>query len=196
MSESVDRSLQPYESVSDEDLAKICASRPPNEEVWGVFYSRFYILVHKLIRWRLAAQPNEIDDVVQDAFFKIFRELPSFDPSKSKLKTYISQIVMSVVIDNLRHGSQLRSRSFSLEGDLGVLQLQARLDPEILRRAAERLVDTLGDKSKMPLIRDVLSGKDVLEICKKHSVTQYEVYKARNWLRSQLREITAMLPEF
>ena len=187
---------RPFEALSDEDLGAICARRPVNNEAWNVFYARFYRFIYKHVRNELAAQSHEVADLVQDAFLKIFKVLPTFNPAKSKLRTYVSFVITNLVIDHLRHGSELRSRSLSLENEIGVLQLWARQDPEILRRASERIIDGLLDKSKVGLIRDVLDGKDVKDICLAHGATEYEVYLARNWVRAELREISSTLPSY
>lgn len=185
-----------FDALSDEDLGAICAHRPVNNEAWDIFYARFYGFVYKHVRYELAAQSHEVADLVQEAFFKVFKVLPSYDPAKAKLKTYISNVLSNLVIDHLRHGSEMRSRSLSLENQIGMLQVQARQDPGILRLASERIVDGLQDKAKVALIRDVLDGKDVKDICQKHGASIYEVYTARNWVRDQLHEISNRLPSY
>ena len=112
------------------------------------------------------------------------------------LRTFVSFVVTNLVIDHLRHGSELRSRSLSLENEMTALQLQARQDPEILRRASERIIEHVEDGSKVPLIRDVLAGKDVKDICRDHGVTAYEAYTARNWVREQLHLVSDSLPSY
>ena len=187
---------KPFDGLSDEDLGAICAVRPVNEEAWKALYARFYRFVYQHVRYELAAQSHEVDDLVQEAFFKIFKVLPGYNPAKSKLRTYVSNVLSNLVIDHLRHGSELRSRSLSLESEISILQVQARQDPGILRLASERIVDRLQEKSKVALIRDVLDGKDVKDICKKHGASEYEVYTARNWVREQLREISSRHPSY
>jgi RNA polymerase sigma factor (sigma-70 family) len=175
-----------FDGLSDEDLGAICAVRPVNEEAWKALYERFYRFVYQHARYKLAAQSHEVDDLVQEAFLKIFKVLPGYNPAQSKLRTYVSNVLSNLVIDHLRHGSELRSRSLSLESEITILQVQARQDPGILRLASERIVDRLQDKSKVALIRDVLDGKDVKDICQKHGA----------WVREQLREISSKHPSY
>jgi RNA polymerase sigma factor (sigma-70 family) len=128
---------------------------------------------------------------VQEAFTKIFRILPTYDSSKAQLKTYIAKVTTNLVIDYMRHGSELRLHTVSLSTDLSVLKVYAEQDSEVLRLAAEQIVDGLRDKSKVPMIRDLLRGREVKEICADYRVTEYQVYTTRNWLRDLLREVSA-----
>jgi RNA polymerase sigma factor (sigma-70 family) len=177
------------EALPDEDLAQLCARRPVDEEAWQVFYERFYDYARNLIARKLSGSKADADDLAQDAMFKIFRGLPAYDPVKSRLKTYISRIVDNLVIDYFRHGAERRSKTVSVDTEVSLLQLRAAQSPEILRVAAERIIDELGDRPRIQLMRDLLNGRDVQEICAERGLTEYQVYASRKWLRNLLREI-------
>lgn len=187
--------IGPLDELPDQELAALCAQRPIHEEAWATFYERFRNFVQRQVRWRLGDSAREADDVTQEAFTKIFRVLPSFDPDKSQLKTYISRVITSVTIDHFRHNAA-SANTTSLTDEVGVLQIQAIQNPEILREAAERIVQQLPDTDKAELILDLLHGKDVKEICESRRLTEYHVYGARNWLRKRLRDIYADFPSY
>jgi RNA polymerase sigma factor (sigma-70 family) len=184
------------EALPDEDLARLCARRPVDQEAWEVFYERFYDYTRNLIGRKLSGSKADADDLVQEAILKIFRGLPAYDPVKSRIKTYISRIVDNLVIDYFRHGAERRAKTVSVETEISLLQLRATQSPEILRVAAERIIDELGDRSRIQLMRDLLSGRDVQEICAERGLTEYQVYASRKWLRNLLRDINTRFSGF
>jgi len=122
----------PLDKLPDQELAALCAQRPIHEEAWATFYQRFRGFVQSQVRWRRGGTAREIDDLTQEAFTKIFRVLPSFDPNKSQLKTYISHVIASVTIDYFRHNAA-SANTGSLTDEVGALQIRAAQNPEMLR---------------------------------------------------------------
>jgi RNA polymerase sigma factor (sigma-70 family) len=190
------KNLASLTSLTDLELVAICVARPINEEAWGVFYNRYLPFVYGRVKYHLSLRPTEISDVVQDAFLRIFQVLPRFDPHKASPKTFMSEVITNLVIDFLRHGSELRAHSFSLEGDTEVLQLCSRGDPGILHQASQRLVDRLKNRKRIGLVEEILRGTSVNDIRRKYQVSKDEVYAARRWVRIQLRELSNELPEY
>jgi RNA polymerase sigma factor (sigma-70 family) len=194
----MDDSASRLGALSDEELAMCCSKRPVDDEAWYAFYTRFHGYVRSLVWSRLggSGSVSEIDDVVQQAFLKIFTALPKFSKEKAKLKTYLSRVVVNLVIDVLRHGARRRDLRHSLEEDLSVLQLYAAQDPEIFRQAAEHIVDRLADKSKVPLLRDVLRGETIQVLRKRHKVSVEKINEEKQWLHERLGEIPDKLPNY
>jgi hypothetical protein len=83
-----------------------------------------------------------------------------------------------------------------LEAEIGNLQLRATQNPEILRLAAERIVDRAGGAAEVPLIRDLLSGTDIKDLCLKYGLSMSAVYKTRARVLGQLREVSGEIPEY
>lgn len=188
---------QDLERLSDEDLAQRCVLRPVDQPAWEEFYSRFHGFVRSQVRNWSRWSSTETEDIVQEIFVRIFRILPTYDSSRARLRTYLSsKVIPRLVIDYWRPGTKLRSNTVSLDEEVTTLQLRAVQDPEILHAASERIVSRLGDKSKIELVRDLLDGKDVSDICTDRGVTKYQVYTARKWLVSEIREINSGLPDY
>lgn len=183
-----------FESMSEVDLVAACISRPVNQDAWRAFFKRFEKTVEGNVRRVLRHSVNDLDDVMQEAFSKIFEVLPTFDSTKSGLRTYLSHVITNVAIDCLRHGAKIRSITTSLEVEVGVFQVRARQDPELLRVAAQGIVDGLGDTIKARICHDVLRGVDVAEISKNYNVSKYSVYAAGRWLRDRIHEANSSLP--
>lgn len=181
--------------ISDQELATLCAQRPIDQGAWEEFYARFHDYVEGLIRWRLGRSVSDLPDVVQDAFVKIFRALPRYDPALAQLKTFLSRVTTNLVIDYLRHSNSQPSVNSEDLSELDNLQIPSAQNPEMLRAAAEKIVKQLPDRDRVELMLDLLRGKDVKEICVERGLTESRVYGARNWLRKQLHEISAGFPK-
>lgn len=184
-----------FESLSDEELAIECGRRPLLQEAFTVFYKRFYRDVARQISVTggLSVR-HDVDDLTQEAFIRIFKSLPKYDPERAGIRTYMHRITNSVLVDFLRHGSIERAKTVSIENFVRVLNIQAQHDPAVLKTAAERLIERIGDPRKTAIARDLLRGKKVNEITEKHSVKPGLVYSCRTLLRDLLRDITSELP--
>jgi RNA polymerase sigma-70 factor (ECF subfamily) len=182
--------------VSDGELATLCAQRPIDQQAWEEFYARFHDYVEGLIRRRLGRLATDLPDIVQDAFIKIFRVLPGYDPALSQVKTFLSRVIANLVIDYVRHSRLQPGWNPDSLLESGSLQIQSAQNPEMLRAAAEKIVKQLPDRDRVELMLDLLHGKDVKEICAERGLTESHVYGARNWLRRQLHEISLGFPKY
>jgi RNA polymerase sigma factor (sigma-70 family) len=184
-----------FDQFSDEALAMECARRPVIQEAFSQLYQRYrpVVLRHILAKISPVSQAQS-EDLAQEAFLRIFRALPRYDPMKSSLKTYIHTITDRVIIDFLRYGSLERAQTVSLEDHLLVLQFHAQQDPEVLLHVAERLAAKVEDPAKLPLVRDLLEGIEPKEVARRHEVKLNQVYAARTRLRELLEDISFELP--
>lgn len=188
-------SPNPYEGLSDEELVKVCAGRPVNNEAWIVFDARFHQYIRSRVRYEFTGSRAETDEIVQEAFLKIYNGLPRYMEHRAGLKTFISRIVRNLVIDCFRHG-RMSVCGQSLNEEIEDLHLLAAQDPDVLHKAAEHIVDRLGDKSNIPLIRGVLAGKSIETLCIECGLSEHKVKGARRWVHDRLREIADKLPSY
>ena len=172
-------------ALSDEELARLCARLPVNDEAWNVFYSRFYVLVYSKIRKRLWLNTAQIEDVVQEAFTKIFEALPSYDPGTGALGPFLSTIAGNVAIDLWRHGATEEAHTVALADD--ILAVRAT-GAEGVHQLAARIVGEIPDRRKVPVVLALIRGEDVKAICAKQKRTKYEVYVVRKWLKQWLKK--------
>ena len=67
---------------------------------WEDLYKKYKPLVRHLIKKRIPA--GEREDVCQDIFMKIFRNMHLYDPTKSCLSTWITMIAKYAILDCIR----------------------------------------------------------------------------------------------
>src|ERR1700678_600320 len=54
------------------------------------------------ICYRFTGDPTEAEDITQDVFLKIYRNLSSFDPEKGAFGTWITTLTRNMLVDNYR----------------------------------------------------------------------------------------------
>jgi RNA polymerase sigma-70 factor (ECF subfamily) len=85
------------------------------------------------ICYRFTGDPDEAEDITQDVFLKVYRNLSSFDPAKGGFHTWITTLTRNLLVDNYRR-TRLDRASDSLDETLS--------GEDDGPTAAERLADT------------------------------------------------------
>ena len=178
----------PRNRPEDEALINRCRVRPVDEDAWNIFYDRWHARVLNQVR---KYAPDAADDMVQEAFVKVFRALPRYDSAVAGMDTYITRIATNVGLDYLRHGKVLRERSVPLEEGLAAVRARAQRDPDIFRNLALHIVEQTGDPRVITMIEDLIEGREVKEICQLREAKQSEVYEVRKWFQKLLQDLGA-----
>jgi RNA polymerase sigma-70 factor, ECF subfamily len=114
--------------VSDAELISRLVSS--DESAFGELYDRYSGVAYG-VALRVSGSPERAEEVVQDAFMKLWRNPSGFDPSRAALSTYLLTLVRNASIDMLR-----RSRPTTpLEDEEGELLPIASLEAGPLERA-------------------------------------------------------------
>lgn len=79
---------------NDETLLKASRNEP---SLFGLLVDRYQASFLRVAR-RVVRNPEEAEDVVQEAFVKIYRFSKHFDPKKARFKSWAYKIVMNVAI--------------------------------------------------------------------------------------------------
>lgn len=90
------KAAPPFEDLSDEELA----ARIGNgcEHSFQVLMTR-HVNMHLAFAERLIGVRAEAEDIVQDAFAKLWLHADKFDPAKSKFTTWFYRVVMNRCLD-------------------------------------------------------------------------------------------------
>jgi RNA polymerase sigma-70 factor, ECF subfamily len=114
--------------VSDAELISRFAAA--DETAFSELYDRYSGVAYG-VALRVSGSPERAEEVVQDAFMKLWRNPTGFDPSRAALSTYLLTLVRNASIDMLR-----RSRpTMPLEDEEGELLPIASLEAGPLERA-------------------------------------------------------------
>ncbi|MDB4882164.1 MAG: polymerase sigma factor, sigma-70 family [Gemmatimonadetes bacterium] len=118
-----------------------------DEQALGLLYDRWNAVVHGVVT-RMLRQPDDVEDVVEEAFWQAWRQASRFDPTRGAVHSWLLTIARSRALDRAR--SLRRRREEPLEGDDGqaVAQQTAEGDPGLDAEASERrtiVVSALAD---------------------------------------------------
>ncbi len=155
--------------ISDEKLAQ---KSTKNEKAFAELVERYE---PKLIRYiqRLTALPqNRAEDILQEVFIKIYKNLNNFNP-KLKFSSWAYRIAHNETINQIKKIK--RSRDLPLESDerdeqnlLNIIQSDTNIEEETIQQetAAQvrRILDQLPIKYRDVLVLYYLEQKDYAEI--------------------------------
>ncbi|HSR49350.1 MAG TPA: RNA polymerase sigma factor [Acidobacteriota bacterium] len=166
---------------------------------------RYQRLVFNIVYHYLGGR-NEVEDLAQEIFLKVYRSLDRFDTSRP-LKAWIGKIASNACLDELRRARVRRERSFadfseeqedrirylygkSAEGD-GLTEDEARESLSLLHQA----LDELNDKDRMAFVLRELEEQDYAEIADAMGVSQVavriRVSRARKKLQKRIKSMLA-----
>jgi RNA polymerase sigma-70 factor (ECF subfamily) len=159
-----------------------------------VLYGRHRDVVSRLV-FRMLSGSRDVDDVVQEVFFQVYRSLKDFR-GQSKFSTWLHRVTVNVV---LMHRRAARSRpTYSEEPhpdttpDDEVVAPDADVDRRERVRAFARVVERLAEKKRVVFILHELEGVSPQEIAE---IVGAPVLTVRTRLFYARREIEAMLAD-
>jgi RNA polymerase sigma-70 factor (ECF subfamily) len=159
--------------VTDDDGALVARCLAGDQEACASLVNAFVRMVGTVI-WRTTGRLEEVEDLTQETFLRVFRALPYYD-RRARLSTWIYTIAYRVTIDFLRRSAGTR-KNIMLATDPGLERsLEERLpsdalDPEALlvQGQDEDLVrDALAElppKYRLLLVYAAIAGLDYATI--------------------------------
>ena len=128
---------------ADDELVQAIAGRDADAMV--ALYDRYGRLAFALA-YRILEDGSTAEDVVQDAFLRVWRQAPSFDAGRGTLRSWLLTIVHHRAIDVLRRRSgrqgndvDLETVEYSLAGPDVWGEVAAKIQGEQVRRAVAAL---------------------------------------------------------
>jgi RNA polymerase sigma-70 factor, ECF subfamily len=156
-----------------------------------VLFHRYARLVFRVARG-VVRDSGEAEDVVQDAFFHLFRKSSLFDPSKGTAKNWILQIALHRALDRkahlVRRGFYVGTDISSLDDTLlGRTDLDREVGARIDRVALTKAFRELPEAQRRTLELFYFEGLDLREISEKLSHplgnTRHHFYRGLERLR-------------
>jgi RNA polymerase sigma-70 factor (ECF subfamily) len=96
----------PHAEVDLDLLRRIAGG---SEDALGVFYDRYSGLVWGLLR-RMLGESGEAEEVLQEAFFQIWRDAGRYDPGRATPRGWLLLIARSRALDRLRKRAAIERR--------------------------------------------------------------------------------------
>ena len=164
----------------------------PAREVPGfdAIYSEHFAFVWRCAR-SLGVVADQLDDVVQDVFLVVHRQLPTFR-NDSTLPTWLYGILRRVLA-NRRRSAKRRAETETLDECApsdGTSPLERAQDAEAAR-FVERFAATLDDKKRDVFALALLEGLSIPEVARILSIPLNTAYTRLRIVRAEFREALA-----
>jgi RNA polymerase sigma-70 factor, ECF subfamily len=89
------------------DAELVRRMRSKDERALGTFYDRWFPVVHGVVS-RMLESPDDVEDVVEDAFWQAWRQAERFEVERGSVQTWLLTIARSRALDRLRARRRLR----------------------------------------------------------------------------------------
>src|SRR5713226_1678657 len=90
---------------SDDDLIDAIQNKAKDSEksetAFGQLFDRYYVAVRSVAR-KILRNPEDVADVIQEAFMDVYLGAGSFDPTRGSLKTWISYLAYHRSVKRVR----------------------------------------------------------------------------------------------
>ncbi len=155
-----------YKNKTDEELVILSLD---NQYVFAYLINRYQKKIARYIKRISGLSDDDIEDILQDVFIKIYTNLNAFDP-KLKFSSWIYRIAHNQVISNFR---KVKSRpqtlifevdSNFLENIASELNLEKEIDIKSNKKILIDIIDSLDFKYKEVIELKFLEEKDYNEI--------------------------------
>jgi RNA polymerase sigma-70 factor (ECF subfamily) len=178
-----------------EEACLLAQAGAGDREAFRQLYSRYSVPLFSLAV-RLVGDPSDAEELLQDAFVKIWRSAGSYDPAKSRPFTWVVTILRRTCIDHLRKRRHfVQTVPFPDDGEAP----EPSSDERTARTAAqsgEDAVRVLGALEGIPQ-----NQRSALELALFSELTQTEIASrleqpvgtVKSWIRRGLLELRTTL---
>jgi len=172
---------------TDYELVQECLAG--NKDAFSEIVTRYKRLIYS-VAYKFTKDSNEVNDLAQEAFIKIYRSLPRYN-NQYKFSTWSVKVATNICLDYVR---RKKLNSVSLEEIENVTGRNNTPEEYYLRKEKSQQVmsaiDKLPDMYREPIIMYHQKGMSYKEIAealgKPMSIIKNRIFRARNTLRESL----------
>jgi RNA polymerase sigma-70 factor (ECF subfamily) len=142
------------------------------------------------LRRRLARMPDDVEDLVQETLLAVHNQRHTFDAAQP-LTAWAHAIARYKLVDFLRRRSRRDLLTEPLDDDLDVFS-SAGADAAEARRDLARLLETLPERQRMPIVYVKVQGLSVIEAARltgmSASAVKVAVHRGLKALAARIRD--------
>jgi RNA polymerase sigma-70 factor (ECF subfamily) len=125
------------------------------------------------LRKRLVRLPDEVEDLVQETLIAVHNQRHTYEPAEP-LTAWLHAIARYKLVDLLRRRGRREALNDPLDDDTEIL-VASDTEAADARRDIARLLDTLPDRHRLPIVHVKLEGLSVAETAKLTGMTESAV---------------------
>jgi RNA polymerase sigma-70 factor (ECF subfamily) len=144
---------------------------------------------------RYAYNPSNIQDILQESFIRIFKNIETYDTSRAKFKTWVTKITINCCLKNNQKVKRKTDveKNVELEKDLDRIELNITLEPDILVKLNDddfqRFINKMPAEYLQIFNLYIMEEFNHVEIANLLSINENlsrkRLSRARNWLKSK-----------
>ena len=150
------------EDVEETLRALLLLALAGDSEAYAAFLTQSGAHLRAYFRRRLMTSPNEVEDLVQETLLALHNRRHTYQTTQ-RLTPWLYAIARYKLVDLLRAQSPRRRVEVSLDDDGASELLPADASPAESRRDLLKLLDTLPDRHRLPIVLVKLEGRSVAE---------------------------------
>ncbi len=169
------------------------------EEIISLYEKKVFSTIYYMVK-----NENEVEDIAQEVFIKIYKNLKNFK-EESSLYTWIYRITINVCIDELKKKKNIIYIDEKLKTEDGEVELQLEdeskgpddlaADEELKRKLTECIKKLPTDQRTMIILRDI-KGFTYMEIAEMTKTNLGTVKSKINRARASLKRILEEMGTF
>lgn len=181
--------------ILEQDLLELLRSK--SEKGFAILYNNYsaaiYGVVHKIVR------TDEIaEDVTQDVFVKIWKNLDQYNAGKGTIFTWMLNIARNAAIDKIRSVEYLNSqKNLEIENYVGVIDNQNSTGFDVDTIGLKKLVEQLRPEHKQLIDLVYFKGYTQSEIAEEFAIPlgtiKTRIKSAINSLRQYMTSILILI---
>jgi len=137
------------EKMVADDIELLRRMAEGNEQALGTFYDRWNSMVHAVVL-RILRQRDDVEDVVEEAFWQAWRQSSRYEPSRGSVQTWLLTIARSRALDRVRALKRRREEPLIGDGGEVVVEQAAEGDASTDAESAERRTIVLAALAELP----------------------------------------------
>jgi RNA polymerase sigma-70 factor (ECF subfamily) len=149
-----------------------------------------YLPKARLIARRLMQNPDDADDLVQDAFLRALERIATFDLSRA-FEPWFTRLLVNLGLDWRRKQVVRRTESHDPERFAGGTRPDREAERSELRSALQQALEKLPDRQRLIVTLFEIDGRSTEEVADMLQVSQvtirWHLHQARKALREMLK---------
>jgi RNA polymerase sigma-70 factor (ECF subfamily) len=159
--------LQPISKYSEEELVALLRDR--NQSAFSYLYDNYAAALYGVI-FRMVEDTPLAEDILQDAFIKIWNNFAQYDHTKGRLFTWMMNITRNLTIDTLRSKGYKKQKKISQDENSVTDYRDKSLN--------EASFDTIGLRKQLQYLKP--DQKIIIDLAYYNGYTQEEISKEMN----------------
>ena len=157
---------------------------------YHAFLAELSAHLRAFVRKRLVRMPDDVEDIVQESLLAVHNQRHTYDADQP-LTAWVHAIARYKLIDHLRRSGAARLASEPLDEAAELFHATDDAAAEA-RRDIGKLLETLPDRQRLPIVHVKLEGRSVLETSRltglSESAVKIGVHRGLKALAAKLRE--------